>query len=90
MVVEIMELNSGFANVPNRFILADNYTRYLSSRPNSGGDVLHKVEIPDAEVEKFDGEYVLFINSNLCTGIFKTSKWWTFNVYGGKEVLLKA
>lgn len=89
MKVEIMELNSGFANVPNNFILADNYTSYLSSRSNSGGDVLHKVEIPDAEVEKIDGEYVLFIGNKVCTGIFKTAKWWTFSVYGDKDVLVK-
>lgn len=90
MVVEIMELNSGFANVPNKFILADNYTSYLSSRPGSGWDILHKVDIPDAEVEEIYGEYVLFIENKVCTGIFKTSKWWRFNVCGSKAVLVKA
>ncbi len=89
MKVEIMELNSGFSNVANNFILADNYTSYLSARSNSGFDLLHQVVIPDAEVEMIDGEYVLFINGRICTGIFKTAKWWTFSVHGGKDVLVR-
>lgn len=62
MKIEIAEIWSGFANVPNGLILAANYGN-SADRPGSTYDAIHTVEIDGAKlVENVFGEIILLVH----------------------------
>lgn len=59
--VKLIELSSGFGNVPNNIILAaDYYEHDVSGRPGSGYDKVIECELPDGAKERLSdfGAYI--------------------------------
>lgn len=64
--VKIVEISSGFGNVPNNVILAENYVGAVCNRPGSAYDKFYTIELPNGfEIaENIAGERMLWHGKN--------------------------
>jgi hypothetical protein len=65
MKIKVVEVSSGFGNVPNNIILAEAYGS-LGERPGSAYDRFYTIELPDDFTigENIVGEKMIFRGSN--------------------------
>ncbi len=74
MRIKIVEVSSGFANIANSFVFAEDYYKSpVSSRTDSGYDKAFEVELPDdcRVSETVLGETCIVKDGNVLTNIEK-------------------
>ena len=66
MKVKVIDVWSGFSNVPNSVILAENYGGNAAERPGSAYDTEYTIELPDGYelAEMFGGGRGIFYNGH--------------------------